>query len=350
MSLTSRPDMIGLEVIDMTVDKIVDEIMLCMEGAGLTSEQLQRLSNALMLKLHGYQIVEECTQVVPSNQEEQWERVLRLWLATKRLENCSRGTLENYRRCIVMLMQGIGKHLRDITTSDLRYYLALYQERRGIGLSYLETLRHYINSFFSWCQDEGYIPHNPARRLARVKVPKRIKQPYTAEEREVLRCHATRERDLALMEVLYSTAARVGEIVALNRTDVDFVGKEIVIYGQKGKAERVVYLTDTAAYHLRNYLESRTDDSPALFVGCRAPHRRLTDSGIQAVLRQIGRKTGIHAHPHRFRRSLLTDAGARGIPLQELQRYAGHVKPDTTMIYVTVRDESVRTSFKRLIA
>lgn len=334
----------------MTVDKIVDEVMLCMEDAGLTAEQLQRLSNALTVKLHGYRLVEECTQVVPADQEAQWQRVLRLWLATKRLENCSTGTLENYQRCIAMLMQGIGKQLRDITTNDLRYYLALYQERRGIGLAYLETLRHYISSFFTWCQDEGYILHNPARRLARVKVPKKIKQPYTAEEREIMRCHATRERDLAIMEVLYSTAARVGEIVALNRSDVSFKGKDIIIYGQKGKAERVVYLTDTAAYHLKKYLDSRADDSPALFVSCRAPYKRLTESGIQAMLRQIGRETGIHAHPHRFRRSLLTDAGARGVPLQELQRYAGHVKPDTTMIYVSVREESVRASFNRYIA
>ena len=334
----------------MTADKIVDEIMLCMEDAGLTTEQLQQLSNALTLKLHGYQLVAECTQVVPAYQEAQWQRVLRLWLATKRLENCSEGTLENYRRCITMLMQGVGKRLRDITTNDLRYYLALYQERRGIGLAYLETLRHYISSFFTWCQDEGYITHNPARRLAKVKVPKKIKKPYSAEERESMRCHAKRERDLAIIEVLYSTAARIGEIVALNRSDVSFKGKDIIIYGQKGKAERVVYLTDTAAYHLKRYLDSRTDDSPALFVSCRAPYKRLTESGIQAMLRQIGRATGIHAHPHKFRRSLLTDAGARGVPLQELQRYAGHVKPDTTMIYVSVREESVRASFNRYIA
>lgn len=158
------------------------------------------------------------------------------------------------------------------------------------------------------------------------------------------------ERDLAIMEVLYSTAARVGEIVALNRSDINFVGKDVVIYGQKGKAERMVYLTDTAAYHLKKYLSGRTDDNPALFVSCRAPYRRLTESGIQAMLRTLGRRVGVHAHPHKFRRSLLTDAGARGVPLQELQRYAGHVKPDTTMIYVSVREESVRASFNRYIA
>lgn len=331
----------------MTIDKLIDDVILAM-SEDLSPEQLQQLNNVLTIKLHGHQIVKECTDLVV--EDNQWQKILKLWLATKRLENCSEGTLDNYRRCVTSLMQVINKKLRDITTNDLRFYLATYQTQRGIGLAYLETLRHYINSFFTWAQDEGYIPHNPARRLNRVKVPKKLKQPYTAEEREILRCHAATERDLAIMEVLYSTAARVNEIVALNRTDINFVGKDIVIYGQKGKAERMVYLTDSASYHLKKYLDSRKDDNPALFVTSRAPFKRLTDSGIQAMLRQLGRQTGIHAHPHKFRRSLLTDAGARGVPLQELQKYAGHVKPDTTMIYVSVREESVRSSFNRLIA
>lgn len=329
------------------IDKIINDVLMAM-GNDLTPEQLQHLNNVLTIKLHGYRVVEECTQLVTS--ESHWEKVLRLWLATKRLENCSDGTLENYRRCITMMMQVINKRLQDITTNDLRYYLATYQEQRGIGLSYLETLRHYINSFFAWTQDEGYIQRNPARRLNRVKVPKKIKQPYSAEEREILRCHAERERDLAIMEVLYSTAGRIGEVVALNRSDINFVGNDILLYGEKGKAERMVYLTDSAAYHLKKYLDSRTDDNPALFVSCRKPYRRLSDAGVQAMLRKLGAQVNIHTHPHKFRRTLLTDAGARGVPLQELQRYAGHAKPDTTMIYVSVKDENVRASFKRYIA
>ena len=329
------------------IAKLIDDVTMAMAD-DLTPEQLQHLSNVLTIKLHGYQLVEECTQLVTS--ESHWEKILRLWLATKRLENCSEGTIDGYRRCIMMMFQSINKRPRDITTNDLRYYLAMYQEQRHIGLSYLETMRHILNSFFTWTQDEGYIDRNPARRLNRIKVPKRIKRPYSAEEREILRCNASTERDLAIMEVLYSTAGRINEICALNRDDINFAGEGIVIYGQKGKAERTVYLTDSAAYHLRKYLASRTDDNPALFVTSRRPYKRLTDSGIQSMLRTLGRRLGIHAHPHKFRRTLLTDAGARGIPLQELQRYAGHVKPDTTMIYVSVSDDAVRSSFRRLIA
>lgn len=329
------------------IAKLIDEVTSAM-APELSLEQLQHLSNILTIKLHGYQIVEECTKLTTS--ETQWQKVLRLYLATKQIENCSQGTIENYRRCIIMLMQALNKKLSDITTNDLRYYLAVYQEQRGIGLAYLETLRHYINAFFSWAQDEGYISFNPARRLNRVKVPKKIKHPYSSAEREILRCHAERERDLAIMEVLYSTAARIGEIIALNRDDIDFVKNQIVIYGQKGKAERVVYLTEPASHHLRLYLKSRTDNNPALFVTCKSPHKRLSKAAVQAMLRKLGSATGIHAHPHRFRRTLLTDASARGIPLQELQRYAGHAKPDTTMIYVAVQQDNIQASFKRFIA
>lgn len=329
------------------LEKVIDEILAVMQE-DLSPEQLQKLENVLIIKTHGLVLHEEHTELIVS--ERHWEKVLRLYLASKRLENCSEGTIENYGRCIKMLIQSLNKKLIDINTNDLRYYLAIYQEQRGISLSYMETLRHYISSFFTWLTDEGYIPHNPSRRLKRVKVPRRIKQPYTAEQREQLRCSAYTERDLALMELLYSTAGRVNEILALNRSDVNFVGRDIVIYGQKGKKERLVYMTEESSYHLRKYLEGRTDDNPALFVSLKKPYNRLSDKGVQAMLRKLGEQCGIHAHPHKFRRTFLTDASARGMALQELQQYAGHAKPETTMMYVTVKEESVKASFRRFIA
>ena len=152
------------------------------------------------------------------------------------------------------------------------------------------------------------------------------------------------------MELLYSTAGRIGEVVALHRDDVDFENREIIIYGQKGKKERKVYLTEGCVYHLKKYLESRDDNNPALFVRGRKPYNRLGRQAIQDMLRKLGAEAGVHAHPHKFRRTLLTDAGARGVPLQEIQAYAGHAKSDTTMLYVSVKQESVKASFMRLIA
>lgn len=329
------------------MDKLIEEILAAMQEE-LAPEQLQKLENVLVIKTHGLALQEEHTELVVS--ERHWEKVLRLYLASKRLENCSEGTLQNYGRCIQMLVTGVNKRLEDITVNDLRYYLAVYQEHRGISLSYLETLRHYISSFFGWLSDEGYITRNPARRLKRVKVPQKIRRPYTAEEREHLKCIAQNQRDLALMELLYSTAGRIGEILSLNREDVDFSGREVMIYGQKGKKERQVCLTEESSYHLRKYLAERKDSNPALFVSLRAPYNRLSIKAIQAMLRKLGESSGIHAHPHKFRRTFLTDASARGMSLQELQAYAGHAKPETTMSYVTVKEESIKATFRRLIA
>lgn len=329
------------------IEKVINGILEGMAGM-LTDDQLQKLENVLVVQLHGLKIEEECTELVVS--ERHWEKVLRLYIASKRLENCAESTLQNYERCVRMMMEGLNKKLPDITTNDLRYYLAVYQNQRKISMSYMETLRHYISSFFVWVTDEGYIDRNPARRLKRVKVPQKIKKPYTAEEREHLKDIAKTERDLAIMELLYSTAGRIGEVVAINRKDVDFYNKEIVIWGQKGKKERTVYLTDGCIYHLRKYLDSRTDDNPALFVSLRKPYNRIGKNGIEAMLRKLGTEAGIHAHPHKFRRTLLTDGGARGIPLQELQAYAGHTKADTTMLYISVKQDAVKSSFMRCIA
>lgn len=328
-------------------EKLIKNVIVAMQDS-LTDEQLQKLENVLAINLHGMEVREECTQLVTS--ERHWERILKLYIASKRLENCAESTLLAYNRCITLLFQGINKKIHEITTNDLRYYLAIYQEQRKISLAYLETLRHNISGFFSWATDEGYINRNPARRLKRVKVPQKIKKPYTAEEREHLKDVAKTERDVAIMELLYSTAGRIGEVVALNRDDVDFVNREIIIYGQKGKKERKVYLTEGCVYHLKKYLESRDDNNPALFVRGRKPYNRLGRQAIQDMLRKLGAEAGVHAHPHKFRRTLLTDAGARGVPLQEIQAYAGHAKSDTTMLYVSVKQESVKASFMRLIA
>lgn len=328
-------------------ERAIKDILQRMEP-NLSQKQMQSLETALIITLHQYQMTETTSEIVVS--ESGWERVLRTFLATKRLENCSEGTLQQYNRAIRIMMDGVGKHLRDITTNDIRFYMAAYQEQRGVSVAYMDTLRHYYNSFFQWATDEEYICKNPMRRIPKLKVPKKQRKAYTAEEREVLRCHARTERDLALMEILYCTAARVSEIVSLNRDDVDFSGRNVMIYSHKSKKERIGYLTESASYHLRQYLKSRTDDNPALFVTHRAPFARLGKSGIEAMLREVGKRTGIHAYPHRYRGSFITDACVRGFGLDEVQDYVGHSDPKTTNIYRNKRETVVRAKFDRLIA
>ena len=328
-------------------NEIIKEVIRRMEGE-LSVDQLKLLESTLTLTLHEYRI--ERTTYAVAVSADGWERILKMFLAVKRLENCAAGTLDQYNRAVRIMMGTIGKRLQDITTNDIRYYLVYYQETHKVSVSYMDTIRHYLNSFFGWASDEGYLSKNPMRRIPRMKVPQKKKKPYTAEEREILRCHAKTERDLAIMEVLYCTAARVSEIVSLNREDVDFVGRDIAIYSHKSKKERVGYLTESASYHLRKYLGSRYDSNPALFVSLRAPHRRLGKSGIEAMLKEVGKRTGIHAHPHKYRGSFITDASVRGWSLDELQDYVGHADPKTTNLYRAKREKSIRDKFDRLIA
>lgn len=252
----------------------------------LDNEQLQKLENVLVLEFHGVEIKQECTGLITS--ERHWEKILRTFLASKRIENCSEGTLKSYNDCVTRLITSLNKRLQDITTNDIRYYLAMYQETRKISMSYLDTIRRYLSSFFAWVSDEGYIPKNPMRRLKKIKVPQVIKKPFTQAEMEHLRCNAKCQRDIAIMEFLYSTAARIGEVIRLNRKDIDWSNKEVIIYGEKGKKERKVYLTDECAYHLKKYLFARTDMNPALFVSNKQPHSRLGKQAIQSMLRTLG--------------------------------------------------------------
>lgn len=332
----------------MEKEKFVDGVLEAM-APELPPEALQKLEAVLVTRLRDIRLETESRELVVSDRH--WERVLRTWLATKRLENCSEGTLANYGRAIRMMLERLNRRLRDITTNDLRCYLATYQAERQVSLGYMETMRHMISSFFGWLTDEGYIDRDPSRRLRRIKVPEVIKKPYTAAEMEALKRHAASQRDLALLEIMYSTGARIGEIVALNRDQINLTGKDVIIYGQKGKKERYVYLTESCCYHLRRYLDSRMDDNPALFVGSRAPCRRLTKSAVQAMLRKLGAAAGVdHVHPHRFRRTLATDALERGVPIEQVQEILGHSKIETTRIYCTVTEEAVRSSFRRFIA
>lgn len=195
-----------------------------------------------------------------------------------------------------------------------------------------------------------YIMENPAELLDPIKYDSKLKKPFKDEEREMLRCACKCERDWAILEFLYSTAARVSEVVSLNRTDIDFTEKQCVVRGKGGK-ERMLYLNATAIYHLKKYLEERKDDNPALFVSTKKPSERLSDKGIQAVLRRLGKVAGVaNVHPHRYRRTALTNAANRGMPLQDVQIMAGHASPDTTMIYCTVDAVKVKAEHRMFLA
>ena len=242
-----------------------------------------------------------------------------------------------------------GKGIKHITTDDLRAYLTDYQAEKKSSKVTMDNIRRILSSFFSWLEDEDYIIKSPVRRIHKVKTSKTIKETYTDENLELMRDNCVELRDLAMIDMLASTGMRVGEMVLLNRSDIDFNERECVVVG-KGDKERMVYFDARTKLHLQSYLASRTDSDPALFVSLRSPHKRLTIGAIELRLREMGRKLGINkVHPHKFRRTLATMAIDKGMPIEQLQRLLGHQRIDTTLQYAMVKQSNVKLAHRKYI-
>lgn len=271
------------------------------------------------------------------------------FIAAKRIEGRSEKTLEYYKNVIAKTIDSIGKTVKHITTEDLRWYLSDYQERKGSSKVTIDNMRRILSSFFGWLEDEELIIKSPVRRIYKVKVSKVIKEAYTDEDLEKMRDSCQEIRDIALIDFLASTGMRVGELVRLNIDDIDFAERECTVLG-KGDKERKVYFDARSKLHLRQYLNSRNDENPALFVSLDKPHNRLKIGGVESRLRKIGRDLGIeNVHPHRFRRTLATVAIDKGMPIEQLQQLLGHQRIDTTLQYAMVKQSNVKMSHRKYI-
>lgn len=307
---------------------------------------LPYLDNAQLARLRA--AMEAAWQEGEARREEDFDAA-ETFLAAKRIEGCSEKTLAYYGKTIRAMMAAVGKPAARITTDDLRQYLTAYQARRGAGKVTIDNIRRILSSFFSWLEDEDYIVKSPIRRIHKVRTVKLVKETYTDEALELMRDHCGNLRDLALIDLLASSGMRVGELVALNREDIDFQERECVVLGKGGK-ERLVYFDARTKIHLQNYLAGRRDSSPALFVSLRAPHERLRIGGVEARLRQLGRRLRLpRVHPHKFRRTLATAAIDKGMPIEQLQRLLGHQKIDTTMHYAMVKQQNVKLAHRKYI-
>lgn len=251
-------------------------------------------------------------------------------------------TVKQYRYELVRLLTYINKPVKNIDSGDISGFMRTYKMIRKVANQTLKNVRAVYSSFFGWLRDRDRIRRNPMVLVESIKVEKKIRKPYTDEERERMLRKCSSLRDKALLEFLYSTAVRVSELSEINREDIRYANKELIVYG-KGAKERTVYINERTNMYLKEYLESRKDNDPALFVGSKKPNSRLTKTGIEDIIRRIGEKAGVeNAHPHRFRRTALTNALNRGMPLQEAMIFAGHAKSETTMRYCTVNQEGVR--------
>ena len=310
----------------------------------LNNEQLRMLRTAMEFCLHGRVI----TQTDQKQMQEQTDGSA-AFIAAKRIEGCSEKTLTYYRKTIEAMMATIGKPAQRITTEDIRQYLTTYQMQRKSSKVTIDNIRRILATFYSWLEDEDYIVKSPVRRIHKVKTAKVIKETYTDEALEQMRDKCGSMRDLAMIDLLASSGMRVGEMVALNRDDINFNDRECVVFG-KGNKERLVYFDARTKIHLQNYLDSRTDENPALIVTLRAPYNRLQIGGVELRLRQLGRRLSIpKVHPHKFRRTLATSAIDKGMPIEQVQQLLGHQSIDTTLQYAMVNQNNVKESHRKYI-
>ena len=327
-------------------ESIISEILQDMLPV-LDNSQLAKLKGVLEHKLWNVEIV---NKTVEDSFDKSNEEFTELFISAKRVEGCSYKTLKYYLATINKMTDTVGKHITKITTEDLRKYLSDYHEENNCSKSNIDNIRRILSSFFSWLEDEDYILKSPVRRIHKIKSAKTVKETYTDEMLEHMRDNCDSLRDLAIIDMLASTGMRVGELVHLNIEDVDFENRECVVLG-KGSKERPVYFDARTKIHLRNYLESRNDDNPALFVSMLKPYNRLNISGVEIRLRELGRKLDItKVHPHKFRRTLATRAIEKGMPIEQVQKLLGHSKIDTTMQYAMVDQENVKLSHRKYIS
>ena len=323
--------------------KIMEEIMQQMLPH-LDNAQLQKLEEVLEHSLFMYEISSKYTET-----EDDSQKLIDAFVYAKRIEGCSEKTLKYYRTTIETMTEAIDKGVRHMQTDDLRAYLTEYQEKHGSSRVTIDNIRRILSSFFSWLEDEDHILKSPVRRIHKVKTATNIKETYTDEELEKMRDNCTELRDLAIVDMLASTGMRIGEMVLLNKSDINFNERECVVFG-KGDKERVVYFDARTKIHLQNYIDGRTDDDPALFVTLRAPHERIKIGGIESRLREIGKALEIEkVHPHKFRRTLATLAIDKGMPIEQLQQLLGHKRIDTTLQYAMVKQSNVKQAHRKYI-
>ena len=314
--------------------------------ADLNSERLSRLQTQLALILNDYKIERESTEL--STTVEQRIDLVQRFLVAKKVEGLAPTSLSHYARQIAFYLRRINKPLNLMQSEDVRVFLARYGMREETSARTVDNMRRCLSTFYKWMTDEGLISLNPMGRIKKIKFDRRMKTAFSAEEMEKIRGVCKTVRDRALVEFLYSTGCRIAEAVALNISDIDFVENQVTVFG-KGHKERICYINARARVHLKAYLDSRKDGSPALFVTLHKPNARLNKSGVEIVMRNIGKMLGIHCHPHRFRRTAATIALKSGMPFEQVRVMLGHSSPETTMLYTTVDQDQLKINHQKYL-
>lgn len=327
-------------------DSIIHAVVLTMQQ-DLNCQQLSRLRVVLDEQLSRFEIKE--TKCLAEKNGEENQKLVKMFLAAKKIEGCSEKTLNYYQSTINHFLVDVDAFLTRIDTERIRRYLFDYQEKHNSSKVTIDNMRRILSTFFSWLENEDYISKSPVRRIHKVKTDTLVREVMSDEQLEQLHDICKEKRDIALIDILASTGIRVGELVKLNRDDVDFQERQCIVFG-KGNKERFVYFNARTKLHLQQYLQERTDDCKALFVSLSAPHSRLSIGGVERRIKQLGQALNLpKVHPHKFRRTFATNAIDKGMPIEQVQKLLGHVRIDTTLHYAIVNQNNVKLAHKKFL-
>ena len=316
----------------------------------LTDYQLNKLKESLIINFEKLEFIIKTDDLKHQEELDENRKMIESFISSKQVEGCSNRTVKYYKEIIDKFNENFDKSIKKITTEEIRNYLSNYKDNSSCGSTTIDNIRRVLSSFFSWLEDEDFIIKSPIRRIHRIKTPTVVKEILTDENLENLRDKCENVRDLSLVELLISTGMRVGELVNLNISNLNFEDRSCIVLG-KGNKEREVYFDAKTKLHLKEYLSKRNDNNDALFVSLRKPYQRLSISGIELIIRNLGVSTNINrVHPHKFRRTLATMAIDKGMPVEQVQKLLGHVKIETTMHYALVNQSNVKISHRRYIA
>lgn len=327
---------------------VISSITKDMENS-LTNFQLDKLKKILIINFENVEFIIKTKEYEKQQEKEENKKYIDMFISSKEIEGCSERTIKYYREIIGRFVDSIDESIKHTSTDKIRNYLSEYKNDNNCNSVTIDNLRRVLSSFFSWLEDEDYIVKSPVRRIHRIKTLQAVKETFSDENIEKMRDECNSIRNLSIIELFISTGMRVGELVNLNISDINFEERSCIVLG-KGNKQREVYFDARTKIHLLQYLNTRSDESEALFVSMKKPNQRLSISGIELIIRKLGIDTNINkVHPHKFRRTLATMAIDKGMPIEQVQKLLGHVKIETTLHYAMVNQNNVKISHRKYI-
>lgn len=329
-------------------EKFINNVVRHMETE-LTVWQLQKLKIVLTMDVSKFRIEESKNEVVIYDESSDLAAYKQYFVSMK-LRGLADGTINLAMRTVDRFNRYMRKPFKEVTTNDIRLYIASRDMEHHLSKATLNRERGAICRFYSWLFEEEYIPKNPAKRVEAIKVEKRLKKAFTPIEVELMRNACIKPKEKAVFELLLSTGCRVTELTMLSMENYDQQSGSITVIG-KGNKERRVFVNARAKVAIDNYLKVKPHFTGPIICGLHGVGTRMTANGIQKMVKEIAKRAGVaHAHPHKFRRTAATFAIKQGMEINNVRIFLGHSSISTTQGYIDVSGMDFKQIHERFIA